>query len=332
MPKLKFSIPGDERYNTLMSIVALLQRVGEMHIDELALHFEVSRESMRGMLATLNTTSFMPRNAEEQLPFFIDLDRVDEEDGVVCLELDNGPQGVPRITASQSVALLSGLHYLKSIPDFEESSDVDELIELLSGTQNTIQNISIEPTKFDGDLAVLKKAILTDRRVECVYVNSKGEQTVRFIDPLLLVSSEDHWYLRGYCPKNQEVRTFRLDHMVDAKLLDEPRSIEAIAAAKSLDETAPIYSPSDADTEVVLELDPEAYQLAGMLGAIKEPAKPGSEVIRVSIKLGYLPDLGPLVCRYGAHARVISPASAREIVKKYAQQALDNREAWGSVE
>lgn len=332
MPKLKFSLPGDERYNTLMSIVALLQRVDEIHIEELAGHFEVSQASMRSMLTTLNTTSFMPRNAEEQLPFYIDLDRIDEEDGMVCLELDNGPRGVPRVSASQSVALLSGLRYLKHIPDFEESSDVDELIELLSTAQKPVSDISIEVSKFDSDLSTLKKAILVDRRIECLYVNSKGEQTKREIDPLLLVSSEDHWYLRGFCLKNNEVRTFRLDHMVDARLLETNRGSASLEAAANLDETAPIYSPSISDTEVVLELAPEAYQLAAMVGAIKEPAKPGSETITVAVKFGYLPDLGPLVCRFGVHAKVISPESAREVVRKYAQTALDENKVWTEFE
>jgi predicted DNA-binding transcriptional regulator YafY len=331
MPKLKFSLPGDERYNTLMSIVALLQRENEMHIDELAAHFELSRDSMRGMLATLNTTSFMPRNTEEQLPFYIDLDRIDEEDGIVCLELDNGPQGVPTITSTQSVALLSGLRYLKSLPDFEDSDEVDELIDLLSAYQPIVSGIEIEPTKFDSDLSILKKAILTDKRIECLYVNSKGEQSHRSIDPLLLLSSEDHWYLRGYCLKHQAVRTFRLDHMVDAEMVDISRSEAALGAAKSLDETAPIYSPSSNDVEVELELAPEAYQLAGLVGAVREPAKVGEENIRVTIRLGYLPDLGPLVCRYGTHAKVIGPESAREVVRKFALQALRDDASWGDL-
>lgn len=322
MPKLKFSLPGDERFNTLMSIVALLQRVGEMHIDDISRHFDVSKSTMRGMLATLNTTSFMPRNAEEQLPFFVDLERVDDEDGMVCLELDNGPQGVPRITASQSVALLSALNYLKTIPDFEDSSDVDSLLELLSHDQPTNKNIEIATTKFDDDLAVIKKGILTNSRIECDYVNSKGEQSHREIDPLLLISSEGHWYLRGFCLRNMEVRTFRLDHMVEAKLLNIPRSEASLKAASELDETAPIYSPSTNDVEVELELAPEAYQLAAMFEELREPVKLGQENIRVFIKLGYLPDLGPLICRFGIHARVISPKSAREVVRKYAEQTL----------
>lgn len=332
MPKLKFSLPGDERYNTLMSIVALLQREEEMHIDELAAHFEVSKETMRGMLGTLNTTSFMPRNSEEQLPFFIDLERVDDEDGIVCLELDNGPQGVPNITSSQSVALLSGLRFLKSVPDFEDSEDVDYLIGLLSNEQDSVSDIEIEPTKFDSDLKVLKKAIVTDRRIQCLYVNSKGEQSTRTIDPLLIVNQDEHWYLRGYCLKHEEIRTFRLDHMVDAELLEVSRSEEALAAAKSLDETAPIYNSSPSDTEVELELAPEAYQLASLAGNVREPVKIGEENIRVTIKFGYLPDLGPLICRFGTHAKVIGPKEAREVVRKFASQALNTGSGLGEVD
>ena len=331
MPRLKFSLPGDERYNTLMSVVALLQREDEIHITDLAAHFEVPVNIMRGMLHTLNMTTFMPRNSEEQWPFYIDLDRVDNEDGIVCLELDEGPIGVPKITASQSVALIAGLDYLKSIPAFAETHEIDELVALLSVDQEVAPKVAFDSTKFDGDLEILQKAILIDRRIVCTYVNSRGEQSRREIDPLLLVSSEDQWYLRGFCLKNMEIRTFRLDHMVDASLLETSRSNAALEAAKLLDQTAPIYSPSDNDVEVTLELSPEAYPLVGLGEQLKEPT-PNSEKIRVTMKLGFLPDLGPLVCRYGAHAVVISPPEAREIVRRYAEQALESNNLQNEAE
>ena len=324
MPKLKFSLPGDERYNTLMSVVALLQREGEMHIDELAEHFAVPRKVMRSMLSTLNTTSFKPRYAEEQIPFYIDVERIDEEDGIVSLQLDSTPQRLPRITQQQSAALLAGLHYLQSIPDFGESHDVEELIALLSHDQKEIQSISLEPGQFDSDLAIIKRAILHDKRISCRYVNGKGEESNRFIDPLILISSEDHWYLRGYCLTHNEIRTFRLDHMVEAEILDISRCQEAHAAAKTLDDSAPIYNPSNGDTDVVLELAPEAYALAGYFNQLHEPTKSGDENITVTIKVGFLPDLGPMVCRFGSNAKVVSPPEAREVVRRFAEQALAN--------
>lgn len=324
MPKLKYSLPGDHRYNTLMSIVGLLQREGEIHIDDLSKHFNVQAAVMRGMLSTLNKTSFMPRNSEEQLPYFIDLDRVDDEnDGMVDLSLDLGPQGVPQITGPQAAAILSGLAYLRSIPDFAHSTEIGELVSLLSHNQPEAIEVAFDLSDVDADLKILQRAILTDRRISCRYVNSKGEDSVRDIDPLLLVSEENLWYLRGYCLKNKAVRTFRLDHMVDALIKDESRGFEALEAAKSVDETAPIYNPSEKDFEVELELAPEAYKLAGLVMQLSEPKHVGSENVRVTIKLGYLPDLGPLVCRFGTSARVIGPPEARAVVRKFAQHSLD---------
>ena len=322
MPKLRFSLPGDERYNTLMSVVALLQREGEIHIDDLSGHFSLPKKTMRAMLGTINLTSFLPRNAEEQLPYFIDLERVDEGDGVVCLELDEGPQGVPLITAAQSIALVSGLKYLRALPGFENSKDIDELVELLQSAQPDSENIAVNPSKVDADLSVLRHAILTNKRITCHYVNTRGEESNREIDPLLLVAGEEHWYLRGYCLRRREVRSFRLDHMINATVLDIDRSQEALDAAAELDETAPIYSPRDTDVEVTLELAPEAYKLAAMFTTIEEPTKVGDENIIVKIRLGYLPDLGPLVCRFGVHARVIAPLEAKEVVRHFALQSL----------
>jgi proteasome accessory factor C len=199
---------------------------------------------------------------------------------------------------------------------------MEQLIALLSNNQASAAEVAFDTNGVDADLRVLQRAILTDRSITCRYVNSKGEESVRDIDPLLLVSEENLWYLRGYCHKNLGVRTFRLDHMVDAVITDKARRAEAIEAAKSLDETAPIYNPSDRDVEVELELAPEAYKLAGLVTQLSEPKAVGAENVRVTIKLGYLPDLGPLVCRFGTSARVIGPPEARAVVRKFAEQSL----------
>lgn len=319
MPKLKFSMPGDLRYNMLMSVVAFLQNVDEINLSDLANHFKVQPKTMREMLSTLNVTSFMPRNAEEQIPYYISY-----EDDVVSLLTDDGPKGVPLITGTQVAAILSGLSYLSSIPEFADSKEIEELIELLSHSQVPASKVEFQLNDMDADFKVLQKAILTNHRITCRYVNSKGEESVREIDPLLLISEENVWYLRGYCLKNLAIRTFRLDHMVEAQLLDEARGEASLEAAKALDETAPIYNPSTSDVEVELELAPEAYKLAALSKAIAEPKKGESELIRATIKLGYLPDLGPLVTRYGASARVIGPKEAREVVRKFAEAALSN--------
>lgn len=331
MPSLKYSLPGDQRFNTLMSIVALLQKHGELSLEELSKRFDVQPKTMRGMLSTLNTASFMPRNAEEQLPYFIDLDRVDE-DGVVCLELDEGPQGVPRITRPQSVALLAGLAYLRSLPATSDPAEIDELIELLANDQSQALEISLQPRVADSDLTVLINAIKKDRRISCLYVNSKGESSLREIDPILVVSNENQWFLRGFCLKNQEIRTFRLDRMVDAAETTEERGVEAKTSGTNPEELSAIYAPAPGDFEVVLDLQPEARQLASMAVEVEEIGDSEEPVLRVKLKLGYLPDLGPLVTRFGAHVRVVSPVEAKEVVRVFAQKTLEASQSFTNLD
>lgn len=325
MPKLKFSLPGDDRYNTLMSVVALLQRVGEIHIDELSEHFNLPSKTMRAMLSTLNTTSFMPRNSAEQLPFYIDVDRIDNEDGMVSLQMERGTVGVPKITAAQAVSLVAGLHFLKSIPDFEDSKDLERLVQLLSFAQEETPDVVVEHQHVDSDFRAIRAAIMGNFRIRCRYVNGRGESSVRDIDPLLLLSENDLWYLKGYCLNNLEIRTFRLDHMVDAQVLEVSRSNEAIQLAATIDETAPVYQATQNDTIVELELAPEAYALAGLFTQIREPESIEGNRIRATIKVGYLPVLGPMICKYGSHAKVIGPKVARDVVRQYALAALGNQ-------
>lgn len=331
MPSLKYSLPGDQRFNTLMSIVSLLQKQGELTLTELSNRFAVSPKTMRGMLATLNTSSFMPRNAEEQLPYYIDLDLVDE-DGVVVLEQDEGPQGVPKITRPQSIALLAGLAYLRSLPSISDPAEIDDLINLLSNEQDEAPEISLQPKEVDADFSILASAIKHDKRIECHYVNGRGESSLRQIDPIVVVSQENQWFLRGYCHKNHEVRTFRLDRMVDAVELNIERSSEAKQAEKLSMDVAAVYAPAPGDYEVLLELEPEARQLASMAVDVTEVSGSETPILRATLKLGYLPDLGPLVTRFGSHVRVISPVEAQIVVREFARQALENSRSQGDLD
>jgi len=325
MPKLRFALSGDQKFNTLLSIVALLQAEGEIHIDEIAARFGSTRSAIRSMLSTLIVSSFQPRNDFEQIPFNIDLDRVDEGDGMVSLVSVGGTRGVPRITTSQAAAILGGLSMLRQLPEFEKSEDISHLESLLTTTTPT-NSIDVVPRKIDSDLSVLRSAILNGNSITCEYVNGKGESSVRQIDPLMILTSNREWYLRGFCRRNRDVRHFRLDKMMHATELDEVIDPMAYQLGSKFSEADPIYRSKPEDTEVTLELDPEAYQLAALFGKIPEPTNPEGAKIRVKISMAYLPDLGPLIIKYAGRAKVIEPDSAREIVSNYAQHLLNAEE------
>ncbi|MCW3098749.1 MAG: YafY family transcriptional regulator [Chthonomonadaceae bacterium] len=73
-----------------------------------------------------------------------------------------------------------------------------------------------------GEAAVtLSMAAANCQRVCIRYLSLEGNASERAFDPYGLVYRRSHWYAAGYCHLRGSVRLFRLDRMVEAKLLEE---------------------------------------------------------------------------------------------------------------
>jgi len=72
----------------------------------------------------------------------------------------------------------------------------------------------------DGTLLMqLSKAAHARQRVRLSYRSPQDQQTERDVDPFGLGHRDGHWYLVGRCHLRQELRSFRLDRIVDAHSL-----------------------------------------------------------------------------------------------------------------
>jgi Predicted transcriptional regulator len=112
----------------------------------------------------------------------------------------------------------------------------------------------VQPVRGDADLAKARLAVAERRAIKCSYRNSTGEVSDREIEPIRLESRESSWYVRGFCRSNNEDRIFRLDRMRNIVVLDI--FSERIAFSEESEE---IYAVRDTDTEVLFEVDPEAF-------------------------------------------------------------------------
>ena len=71
-------------------------------------------------------------------------------------------------------------------------------------------------------LEKLRRAIREHRSMDMKYQTSQGPHPMqRGLDPYALVHRWGWWYVIGFCHIHQEVRTFRVDRIVDAALLDK---------------------------------------------------------------------------------------------------------------
>ena len=317
MPKLK-GFNGEDRYNFLLSLVGYLGHRGEVSVGEISDHFDLEPEYLVKALRSLNDATAQVGGFEEW-PFYIDIDLLDE--GVVSMTTAEVIDDVPRLSTRQVAALSAGLSYLSSIPEFAASADIKTLMNKISSGSGLGRSelISIAPGSVESGAETLRDAILSNRAISCEYINRKQEKSVREIEPLRIDLTGGVWYLRGYCPTNKAVRNFLIEHMRTIKVLD--REISDVAAKVGEIEDA-TYVAESTDTEVTVEVTPEAYRLISEFQTLSEPKDIGSGTIRTQIRVGHLPNLGRLIAKYGGAARVISPAEAKEVVRNYALSAL----------
>jgi proteasome accessory factor C len=313
-----FRPTGQERFNFIASLIAYVIHNDYSKIEEVAKHFEVSEEYVRDAMSTMVNTASL-RSDMEQTYYMYDEDELEE--GFIHLIQVDGFDEVPKLSGRQASAIAAGLSYLSTLPDFTNQNEIAELLELLGkgSAVDAVQLFDYKPGTLDADAAVIRRAMLRGHRIRCEYVNQRGEKSTRDIDPIRLDPRGELWFLKGYCLKNKELRNFRLDHMRAATELEIAISEEARSISDILDEE---YTASDTDIEVVVEVEPEAYSLISDFAAEVENSHSKTGKVRAVIKVGYLPTLGRVINHYGGAARVISPESARRVVRNYALSAL----------
>jgi proteasome accessory factor C len=316
MPK-KTKISGADKYNLMLALVGHLVHTDEpTPLSELAERFQLSEPEVEDAVRIISFSGVGKYGGGELFDIY-----VDDFDGEKTVVLSSNPaiDDVPRISARQVAALSAGLNYLAKIPGFEQKSEIQDLLDILAkgSTSEPLATLDVIPGSVDSDVLILRRAISEKLRIRCTYRNAKDETAEREIDPLLLVSKDDVWTLRGYCLKNQEVRAFRLDRMQKAQVTDTPICEEA----RTAELTEEIYIPKDSDFDVTLELEPEAFSIIGDYQAVPLGDSPNGN-LRVRIKVGNLNTLGPLLARFGGSAKVLEPKEARVVVRDFALRAL----------
>jgi proteasome accessory factor C len=205
-----------------------------------------------------------------------------------------------------------------------DNKEIQELQRILALNQESkdTKSVLIETGIRDTDIVAIREAMASSVSITCDYLNLKGETTLgRVLEPLRVDSQGEVIYLRAWCPMNQDVRSFRLDRMRNARYTDSPISPEA-KSAELVDE---IYTSADSDTVVTLEVDPEAYSLIFDFKPIEEPEAVSETVKRFKIRVGDVRNLGRVIARFGGSARVVSPEIARQSVRDFALNALGER-------
>lgn len=165
--------------------------------------------------------------------------------------------------------------------------------------------------------ADLEGATRNRKRVTIRYqAGSDGTQSSRDVDPYALVYREGAWLLVGWCHLRREVRSFRVDRILDVQVAPKPKSpdferpadFDARAYANRSVWTFRVAPPE----EVELEIRAEAAELANEdfgPDAVRDRRDDGSTIVRfhcanpVFVALRILGAKGSVVVRRGERLR-----------------------------
>jgi proteasome accessory factor C len=317
MPKSS-RLSGTDRYNFMLALTGYLINNRQQRLTDLANHFQVTEKEVRSAVVTISLSGVGMYRPDEL--FFLDYDLLEE--GIVDLSFAPTLEAVPRLSTRQVAAIASGLSYLLNLVDTKDQQQIIQLLEILGRGAFSSSELPfmVQPTRGDGDLALVRQAVAETRAIKCSYINAAGEVTNREIEPQLLESREANWFLKGFCRSNQETRVFRLDRMREIELLDTFDERELPST-----ETDQIYSVRKSDLEVLFEVDPEAFAFVADYRPEFEIS--GNKSVQVKIPIGQLETLGRIVARYSGKVRVLAPTAARVAVREFAQRTLGQPKA-----
>lgn len=196
----------------LFRIIYYLLEKGQATAPELAKRFEVSVRTIYRDIDSLSGAG-IPIYAESgrnggirlMTGFVLDqavLSKEEKQEILAALQSINITQN---ISESQILQKLSAVFGLSS----ENWLEVDFS---RWGDQKKLDN-----EKFE----LLKKAVIHCKSVKIRYAGTNGTERERTVQPYKLVYKAKAWYLRAFCTEKQDMRTFKLNRILDYEMLEE---------------------------------------------------------------------------------------------------------------
>lgn len=230
-----------------------------------------------------------------------------------------------RITSEEALALIAGLRALSGVPGIVSTGAIDRALaklESAAGGVPAADKVVAAPAD-EADAAVvmtITDAIAQSRRVHLRYwVPARDEATERDVDPIRLFTSDATAYLSGWCHAVEDLRTFRLDRVLEATLLDAAIDVPEDVRARAFD--AELFSPSPDDRLVTFSLDPAARWAADYYQC-EEVEERGDGGLIVKLRARDDEWVRRLALGLAGVARLIDPPELTELVRDAAVAAL----------
>lgn len=240
------------------------------------------------------------------------------DDDRVVVDTADYFSGAPRLSPGEAVALLAA--GLTVIGSGQGSTSLVTAVDKLSSAllPQDAEVLTVDVAGTEPELAsTLRTAASDGSVVEIVYSTlSRGDTSVRAIEPWSVFTSLGNWYVSGYCRSAEDERVFRLDRIRSAKTTSatfEPGEHNPLPEVR--------YTPSEGDVICDIELKRSARWVAEYYPV--DVLEDDDEVLLVRFS-AYDPSVAAgLLLRLGAGARLVAGDEVMEKLKEVRSQMLN---------
>ncbi len=240
-------LKASERLERLVSMVPWLIENNGATIDELVDRFQYPRETL---LNDLTKVLFFVGPHPHTPDNLIEINLQDDE---VWISQANYLARPLNLTYAEAFSLLAKGKMLLQLID--EDSAHSSLVSALDKVANCIganqDQVVIDPGVRDSEVySITNKALLNGKKIAITYYSfNEDYSSDRTIQPLGLGINDRYLYLRGYCDTACDLRTFRMDRIIHAKVSDEDIDVEFLEGL----EVEPDQNPIDLDFQFSAE-------------------------------------------------------------------------------
>ncbi len=252
MPPAK--LRDDGRVQRLISIAYILSTRTEIHVEELCERLEITKEQLESDLNVLMFCGLPPYSPEQLFDIII-------EDDFVSMYFNDVFIAPLRMKNSEIVQVLVALERLKSNSDSKnEQKLIDTTISKINKSQDSPIEVELIQSHF---IEVIQEALQKDNKLEIVYLSlNSAKISNRMISPKAIYNTASTSYLLAIDHDSGDERLFRLDRILDAKILTKEPSLkndEEPSALESLNPGIEQLYIDNTDQYVDLKIDEPSW-------------------------------------------------------------------------
>lgn len=307
---------ASDRVARLLAIIPWIAAHDGPTVDEVCARFAVTRAQLAGDLERLMFVGVPPYTPDTLIDVTIDGDRV-------WLRFADVFARPLHLTPEQGLALVAAGAASRELPGGDDDGPLTTALAKLADVLGIVPEEAVSVTLGEtrpGVLEALRAAVAARRRVRLdYYTYGRDERTTREVDPRAVMAHDGAWYLVGWCHLAGDDRSFRVDRIVDAEVLDETFTPRPGADAQP-------FAIGEDVPRVTLDLAPPARWVAETYPA-DDVTERDDGSLRVRMAVTATPWLERLLVRLGADARMVAadePAhasagrdAARRILARY---------------